>query len=221
MTSLSPRLKLIASFVRNGAFFADVGTDHAYIPAWLIENGISEGGIASDVRQGPLENAQKTLLRCGAQKKVKLLLCDGIPKECIKNAKTDIIIAGMGGELICHILKDAGDIKARLILQPMRDAPLVRAFLYENGYDITDEALTLEGEKLYDVMTAQKSESVPYSDTDVLIGCHLINNDGANFELYLGRNITVLTKTINGLERAALRDEAAISECRKKLGLFS
>ena len=110
MIKLDSRLKAVASLVREGARTADIGTDHAYLLTYLIEKGICPQGIAADLRRGPLENARQTVIEAGLSDKIELILSDGL--ENIKeNSCDDIVLAGMGGNLIAEILSKAQWIK--------------------------------------------------------------------------------------------------------------
>ena len=138
---LDSRLSAVASFVRNGRRVADIGTDHGYLIAFLIENGFSPGGIAADINKGPLENARKTLDNAGLSDKAKLILSDGlenIPEtEC-----EDIVIAGMGGNLIAEILSSCEWIcneDLHIIAQPMSHAEVLREYFVNNGFVIQEE----------------------------------------------------------------------------------
>ena len=135
---LDQRLLSVASLVRKNKVVADVGTDHAYVVAYLIENGITERAIASDINKGPLENARQTLVDCGIEDKVSLILSDGL-KNIPENSCEDIVIAGMGGILISEILENAPWIKndnMHIIAQPMTHAEVLRKWLFENGFEI-------------------------------------------------------------------------------------
>ena len=140
---LSPRLRLLADWVRPGASVADVGTDHAYLPVWLTVHGRVSSAIASDLRQGPRQRAAEHCRLYGAET-VDCRLAPGLEAVSPEEADT-VIIAGMGGENIAAILAAAPwtrDGAHTLLLQPMsRDAAL-RRFLAENGYTILREALT-------------------------------------------------------------------------------
>ena len=172
MLRLSERLLVTASFVRQGAVLADVGTDHAYIPAFLIKSGVISKAYASDINKGPLENAAKTLESENINS-VSLILSDGL-KDVPKNDISDVLIAGMGGELIAKILLECDwckDEELRFILQPMTKADFLRNFLYKNGFEIMKEALAREGEKIYTVMLVRfsgKKQSI--SETFALLG---------------------------------------------------
>ena len=172
MLRLSERLLVTASFVRQGAVLADVGTDHAYIPAFLIKSGVISKAYASDINKGPLENAAKTLESENINS-VSLILSDGL-KDVSKNDISDVLIAGMGGELIAKILLECDwcdDEELRFILQPMTKADFLRNFLYKNGFEIMKEALAREGEKIYTVMLVRfsgKKQSI--SEAFALLG---------------------------------------------------
>ncbi len=133
---------MAAEEVRAGKKLVDIGTDHAYLPSYLIEKNVSPSAIAADIGKGPLKNAEKIvgtsdLLR----EKIELRLSDGL-KEIRSDEAEDIVIAGMGGLLISRILSDTPWIKdesKRLILQPMSHAEDVRKFLCENGFEILKE----------------------------------------------------------------------------------
>ena len=158
MLKLSERLLLTASFVRRGAVLADVGTDHAYIPAFLIKTGVISKAYASDINEGPLRNAEKTLKNENILG-VSLIISDGlqnVPKRDI----SDVLIAGMGGELIAKIISECSwcaDSQLSFILQPMTKADYLRKFLYSNGFEIIKESLAEEGEKIYTVILARFS----------------------------------------------------------------
>ena len=103
---LSPRLQSVAGLVPEGARLADVGTDHAYLPAWLILRGIIPGAIATDLRKGPLERARATAERYGLTDVMDFRLCNGLAG--VSPDETDAVaIAGMGGETIAEILSAA------------------------------------------------------------------------------------------------------------------
>lgn len=165
MLSLSPRLAAAARYVRQGHALIDVGTDHGYLPAALILDGVIEHAAACDIGVGPLKNAEKTAAKYGITDKIKLVLADGLD-GVMPSDGTDISIAGMGGELIVSILDKCEWIKSpdiRLILQPMTHAEDVRRFLYANGFYIMEESAVFDSGKYYTVICAQYA---PGSETD-------------------------------------------------------
>ena len=158
---LSPRLEMMASLVPSGARLADVGTDHAYLPAALLLEGRIPSAIASDLRRGPLERARETAAAFDLKEKISFRLCDGLSGVGPEEADA-IVIAGMGGETIAAILAAAPWTRERavsLILQPMSSMSDLRAWLGQNGYDILEERLAREGDSLY---TAQENHRPHY-----------------------------------------------------------
>ena len=135
---LSPRLRAVADLVPPQTRFVDVGTDHAYLPAYLIQKGIIPSAVASDLRKGPLERARQTAERCGVTGRMSFRLGNGLERVQPEEAQT-IAIAGMGGETIAAILSAAPWCRLgerTLLLQPMSGLPELRAWLQRGGYRI-------------------------------------------------------------------------------------
>lgn len=149
---LTPRLQAIADQVSRGGRLADVGTDHGYLPTWLLLNGRIEYAIAADLREGPLERARETAQRFGVAGQISFRLCDGLAAIAPEDVDT-VVIAGMGGETICSILGAAPWLRngKQLILQPMTGAPELRRWLQNNGYAIKKEQIAREGKRLYTI----------------------------------------------------------------------
>jgi tRNA (adenine22-N1)-methyltransferase len=142
--------------VRKDSYIADIGTDHAYLPAHLITYGKIKKAIASDIKNMPLENAMKTIKKYGIEDKVLLVKSDGL--QNIDHSVCDIILAGMGGILISEILEDAPWLKdpsKRIIAQPMTHAQDVRDFFIKNGFEIICENAVSEPGKIYIAMNAR------------------------------------------------------------------
>ena len=157
---LSPRLRLAADLVPEGARLADVGTDHAYLPACLLMEGKIPSAIAADLREGPLSRARETAAEYGCGERMAFRLCDGL--SGIRPEEADaVVIAGMGGETIAQILEAAPWVRTRgipLVLQPMSSLPELRKWLGQHGYAIAKEQLAREGETLYVVMRVTTGE---------------------------------------------------------------
>lgn len=153
---LEPRLSLCASLVRNGTRLADVGTDHAYLPIWLIRQGVVEQAAAGDIRPGPLEAARRNAEKYGVGDKLSLRLSDGLKGFSPEEAQ-DVVIAGMGGELILRIVEETSWLKTgdiQLILQPMSSVPELRTGLRDLGFQVTREEAVLEGGRVYSAFSA-------------------------------------------------------------------
>lgn len=152
---LDNRLSLCASMVRKNHRVADIGTDHAYLPVWLCKNNIATSAIAADINPEPLKRGVQTIEKYCATSLVTPCLSDGL-QQINPELVDDIIIAGMGGELIADIISKAPWIKNEkhhLILQPMTKADCLREYLYSNGFDIKYEEATIAENKLYTVMS--------------------------------------------------------------------
>lgn len=183
MLKLKPRLRMTADMVRRGSRLADIGTDHAYLPAALILDGTICSAVAADLRKGPLENAEATVREYDIADKVQLRLSDGL--NCVLPEEADdIVIAGMGGILIAEILTAAPWVKdknKRLILQPQSHSEDVREYLFRNGFEIIDENACFEDGKVYICICAEYTGEVKeYSDADCLFGLFRYRNDEAS-----------------------------------------
>ena len=156
MIQLGARLFAAASLVRGGGIVADVGTDHAFLPVFLIQNGICKNVIASDIGEGPLANAQKTVDEYGLSDRIELRLYNGLNQY--RPGETDeIVLCGMGGNLIEEILTAAPWVKRQnvhLVLQPMTHAEDVRRYLCENGFVIDEERCVKDGARVYLLISA-------------------------------------------------------------------
>lgn len=155
--NLGCRLALAAEYVRKNSSLCDIGTDHAYLPAYLIKNEICSSAVAADLRRRPLENAAKTVGEYGLGDKIKLRLSNGLDNISPDEAD-DIVLAGMGGDLICDILSRAPWIKnktKRIIVQPQTHSEKVRAFFINNGFEIIGENAAEEDGRLYICICAE------------------------------------------------------------------
>ncbi|MGM9606016.1 MAG: tRNA (adenine(22)-N(1))-methyltransferase [Oscillospiraceae bacterium] len=206
---LSPRLRSAAELVPPGARFADIGTDHAYLPVWLILNGVIDHAIAADLRQGPLDRARETAEKYCVSDRMDFRLCDGLTGLRTDEADT-IAIAGMGGETIANILADAPWTKGEgitLILQPMSSQPDLRQWLFENGYVIEKECIACEDKTLYTIMLVKAGQMEKLTPAELLAGRQ--SSDPLRGE-YLDRMIAKVGRALEGQRAAARRDEAAI-----------
>lgn len=157
MLKLSERILMAAKMVRKGSIVADIGTDHAYLPAWLVLNGICPSALACDLRKGPLDNAKNTVEAYGVADKITLRLSDGFD-EIEPFEAQDFVMCGMGGTLMAELLSRAywlKDSSKTVIAQPQSHAEDVRKFFAENGFKILCEDACLDSGKLYCAMTAQ------------------------------------------------------------------
>ena len=211
---LDARLKLCASFVREGTRLADVGTDHAYLPVKLAAEGKILSAVACDIRQGPLDNARSNIMRFGVEDKVTTVLSDGLDAVPPDSA-WDIVIAGMGGELMAAIIRRTRwlyDGKRRLILQPMTRAEVLRTFLCENGFCIEEEKACAVGGKCYSVMQCRYDGIVRPCDERMAYIGRLSKEDAPEAAQYIDMVIRKLQRKINGLRHSECPEEAAVYE---------
>lgn len=168
---LTPRLQAIADQIPQGSRVADVGTDHGYLPVWLLLNGRINHAIAADLREGPLNRAKETAQRFGTAERMSFRLCDGLSAISPEEADT-VVIAGMGGETIASILRAAPWTKegVYLLLQPMTGFAELRQWLQNNGYAIIHEHITREGRRLYSIWTVRGGEMCPLSLAELWAG---------------------------------------------------
>lgn len=168
---LTKRLAACAAQVTPAGVVCDVGTDHAYLPAELLQSGRCTRAVATDIHAGPLEAARRTLTEAGVLEQAELFLCDGL--EQVQPAGiTDVVIAGMGGETIVHILENCPwRRQVHLILQPMTKIPDLRLWLAQQGFGWSEQVVQ-EGEKFYVILSARHTGTVcTLSLLEQEIGC--------------------------------------------------
>lgn len=168
---LTPRLQAIAQQVPQGARLADVGTDHGYLPVWLLLNDRIGMAIAADLREGPLNRAKETAQQYGQREKISFRLCDGLTGIAADEVDT-VVIAGMGGETIAAILKAAPWTcqDKLLLLQAMTGAPQLRSWLQAHSYSILSEQIIREGRRLYSVWSVRGGWMAPLSPAELWAG---------------------------------------------------
>lgn len=207
---LSPRLRSVAELVPTGAVLADIGTDHAFLPVWLLQRGVIDRAIAADLREGPLSKARANAEKYGLLEKMSFRLCDGLTKIAPGEADT-IAIAGMGGETIAAILADAPWTKEggyRLLLQPMTSLHDLRAFLNEHGYTIRMEHINREDRRLYVTMEVEAGECAPYSEGELWAGRQWQGMESPLRADYLDEMLFRARRALEGLERSVREEDA-------------
>ena len=159
---LSGRLSAAAAMVRQGSVLADIGSDHAYLACALVLDGVCPRAYACDINEKPLYSTRDTISKYGLSDRVEVLLSDGLC-ALFGIHIDDIVIAGMGGELIARIIGDAPWVKRpdiRFILQPMTKAEYLREWLYSNGFEIEQEAAAADNRFIYTVMRVKYTGEV-------------------------------------------------------------
>lgn len=199
---MSKRLEKIASYVSDGIGVADVGTDHGYIPVMLVKRGYKGNITATDINEGPLNKAKLNLIDADAENRVELVLCDGL--EGVSPDKADtIIVAGMGGDTITGILDRAEwcmEKGKKLILQPVTKAEILRYWLVNNDFEITDEALVEENGTIYQIICAVPGKSAGYKYSELYIGKYELIKSDPLFDKVLDIHIKRFRSAVKGLE---------------------
>lgn len=220
---LSPRLKIIADSLKGFDTVADIGSDHAYLPIYLAKNGQVGSVIATDVNKGPVRIAKARVESHGAGSAVKVRQGNGL--EAIRKGEAEaVVIAGMGGLLIRDILENGIEIARSaklLILQPMRDSDKVRKWLYENSFDITDEELVKDQDKIYEVIWAKPASMLKEAKGLMLIGDRVIEKRHPLLSELIIRKTKELEKVMDTLEimdTGNCRDRH--EECRAMLDFY-
>ena len=150
---ISSRLLACAGFVAPGDRVADIGCDHGYLSIHLLASGIASSVIASDINEGPLQSAVRNAEKYGVRDKIRFFLSDGVGN--IPRDFDTLICAGMGGDTMIHILESAPWLKNaqyRLILQCQSKTPMLRRWLSQQGWRITEESVLRDGRFLYTIM---------------------------------------------------------------------
>ncbi|MBQ4153518.1 MAG: SAM-dependent methyltransferase [Oscillospiraceae bacterium] len=215
--TLTNRLQRVAELVRQDAYFADIGTDHGYLPIYLVQIGRVKRAIAADVNRKPLQQAEQAIQKYSLTEQITPLLSDGLEK--IDPTVTDIAIAGMGGELIASILSAtavAKDGKKRFLLQPMTQEEYLRRYLAENGFVTEEEVIAAEGHHLYLILQVRYDGGKrTLTDCEAMVGKCREKTDPLS-QRYLRKKADKLQKIAEGLRRSGNLSAAEEQEERMK-----
>ena len=213
------RMTLIYSLVRDGKNVLDVGTDHAIIPIELVKNGKSPRATVTDISNPSLDKGVKNISLAGLSKKISAYCTDGtlgVPLESVD----DIIIAGMGGELIVKILSQDERLKSekfRFILQPMTKPEELRRYLYQSGFAVISEQKVFAEGRAYAVIFAEfNGKTVDFTDTDILLGV-TPNRENRADVIYAERLLSALSTRLSGLNKAEEKDVILIEKTEKEI----
>lgn len=220
---LDARLGSAAELVRQGAVFADVGTDHAHLPIFLLESGRISRAVCSEINSGPLASAARNVEEHGLSDRVELVLTDGAA-ELSGRGITDYAVCGMGGELIASIVESAPQLAERgirLILQPMTKQELLRAALYRMGYEIISESYSSAEGKYYVTLLAEyRAEARNLTPTEAYLGISPTLGARADYLGYLEGKLRAITAAVLGKERGGIdasEDEAIRAALARKI----
>lgn len=221
---LSPRLKIIADSIQGYETVADIGSDHAYLPIYLVKSNQVKSAIATDVNKGPVEISKERLKSNKADERVEVRHGDGL--RVLKPGEAEVIvIAGMGGILIRDILDR--DVKVAesarlLILQPMRDSDKVRKWLNNNRFDIIDEELVKEQDRIYEVLWARPCSKMKEAKGLMLLGEKIIEKKHPLAVEYINKKTEELEKVLAALENKDLKScRERAEECRTLIDYYT
>lgn len=199
---LSHRLKTVASFVIKGSNIADIGTDHGYIPIYLVSQGIANHAIAMDVRDGPLLRAASHIREHGLKDKITVRLSDGL-KELQPGEANCVIIAGMGGELMIRILDEGKHLWSSVddwVLSPQSDPDQVRMYLEKQGFSIREETMVKDEGKYYIIIKVARGSMAYGRMPYYKYGKLLITEKHPVLKEYLKLEEQKVKKILNALE---------------------
>lgn len=220
---ITKRLERVASHISKGSIVLDIGTDHGYIPVFLVKKGVSPSAIAADVNKKPLDKAKELIAENKMNDKVETRLGSGF--EIIKDGEVDeVIIAGMGGVLISDLITAAGELPKKLkklVLQPMQAQKELRKYLLKNGYEIIEEELVKEDGRIFEIIVVEykgQDFSDGMEEIDFEISKKHRNQNNPLFIEFLERKIheeeSILEK-IKGKETKEVNEKREI--CKKRL----
>ena len=200
---MNKRMHAIVKYIEPGRGLIDVGTDHGYLPAWMASHGYRGNIIASDIHAAPLQKAIDTAEKAGVTNRITFQLCDGLA-QCKPESVDTIIIAGMGGDMICRILDLAEwcmDRRYKLILQPMTKSEVLRYWLTNNEFEILTEDLVPEGGSIYQLIVARFGGSTRLSDGELFLGKKELCTDEELYEQQRKKLIKRIDSAVAGMEK--------------------
>ncbi|SEA96909.1 tRNA (adenine22-N1)-methyltransferase [Thalassobacillus cyri] len=184
---LSRRLQMVASYLPRGAKFADIGSDHAYLPCYVCLQDPTATAIAGELNEGPFQSARKEVESNDLSARIAVRKGDGL-SVLSKDEVDQIVIAGMGGTLITNILEEGKDKlgrTSRIIVQPNVDAKSLRKWFVKYNYQITAEEIIEEAGHIYEVIVAEKNDTgneLHYSERETLFGPYLMKEKSPVFK---------------------------------------
>lgn len=217
--NISKRLRKVAGFVPQDAKILDVGSDHAYLPIYLIQQGKISSAIAGEVVEGPYQSAVTNVADNQMSDKISVRLANGLAAFEVEDQIDVIVIAGMGGGLIADIL-DNGSAKLasvkRLILQPNNREDELRRWLCGHDFQITEEAIVEENGKFYEIMIAEQGYQVLNAEQE-RFGPYLMREQSAVFLDKWQREVDKLEKALAKIPEKNLTERSAMSQRIKEI----
>ncbi len=219
MIHLSKRMEANARLLKGNGTICDVGCDHGYLPIALVESGQFSYAIAMDLRPGPLERARIHIEEAGLGDRIETRLSDGL-KSLEAGQASSLLIAGMGGKVILHILEEGESILSsfeEIILQPQSELAEVRRYVTSHGFRIVDEDMVLEDGKFYPVMRLVPGESDPLTEIELCFGPCLLGKHHEVLREFLEREYRIQMDILAALPES---NEIRISEIKYRLDLI-
>ena len=225
---LSERLKKVSSFLPEGAHFADIGSDHAYLPCYVCLRDQKAKAVAGEVNIGPFNSAKSTVEAYHLSNRIDVRLGNGLEVLGDDTDIKQVVIAGMGGSLIKTIL-DEGKSKLssvqRIIAQPNVDERNVRRWLLKEGFIVIDETIMEENGHRYEIIVADKKGTDelidPYTkkqlERQLLFGPILLKNKTGIFHEKWQSEYKKLSRIINQMKEASNVDNEKIERFEKEL----
>ncbi len=219
---LSKRLQAVSNLISKGMRVADVGTDHGYVPIYLIESGKCPSVIAMDINEGPLARAKEHILLHGLSEQIATRQSDGVKALAVCECDC-VIVAGMGGALAVRIMEEGREIFENLkefVLQPQSELEKVRQYLCEHEYDIIQEDMVLEDGKFYPMMKAVKAATDHYDLKELRYGKRLLAQKHPVLKVFLEKEIKTKEQILKNLkEETGAHIEARKSELQSDLSV--
>ncbi|MBE7018275.1 MAG: SAM-dependent methyltransferase [Ruminococcaceae bacterium] len=195
---ITERLKTVAEMIGETDVLCDIGCDHGYLPIYLLQQNKIKKAYACDLRDGPLKTALKNIAAFHMKDMIQTIKSDGL-KE-LGGIDFDVIsICGMGGRLIAEILEASLEIAKRakyMVLQPQSEIPVLRKFLAENGFLITEERIAVEDRRFYVIMSVSKGVEPNSDEMSLLLGRKLLESNDSFIQQYLKRELARFQKIL-------------------------
>lgn len=205
---VNKRLLALAEYILPGEIIADIGTDHAYLPVYLVQSGKITRALACDIHEKPLDVARKNVIDNKLEANIELRLGDGL--KTLKPGEAEVAVAaGMGGGTIKKILEDSPRVLntlKRLILQPMGEEADLRRWLLCNGWRLVDENLIFENGHIYTIIIAEQGSEQLYDDVVLEVGPRLIEKKHPLLPELLKKLIKKYKLAVRGLMKSSRPD---------------
>lgn len=221
---LTPRLQAIADSINKYTVLADIGTDHAYLPIYLMLNGKITKAIATDINKGPIDIAQERIKKYKLEDKIETRQGSGL--NVLESHEADIIvIAGMGGMLIAEIIEQSKAIATAarvLVMQPMLDSGKLRIYLMQNGFEIFEEELAKENRKIYEIIWARYTGKSVEATSMMDIGPIIIEKKHLLAKDLIDKKVTELNNIIQKLGTTETElSQKRFQECIELLNYYN